>query len=143
MPYVLVEMVNCQLDESCFSHKPKFHRGRRPTTEIWVFGIVDTSFRPSRAHLEIVRKRDAATLLPIIERVCRPGTIVHTDSWAAYRNNQTQSGFQHHQVNHSDPLHRFKAADGTHTQHIESYWGKRKHRIKEMKVCTNIYYMNI
>ena len=59
----------CQIDESCFSHKPKVyytlilsqsqyrnllnfvsiqhHRGHPPREPIWVFGIVDTSYTPS------------------------------------------------------------------------------------------------
>ena len=125
--------VICQIDESAFSHKPKYHRGRAPKSEIWVFGIVDTSFTPGRAYLQIVEDRSAATLLPIIRDVCKPGTIIHSDSWAAYSSIKRDLGFTHQQVNHSDVNHRFVAPDGTHTQAIESYWSKRKLRVKKMK----------
>ena len=123
----------CAIDESCFSHKQKYHRGRAPEREIWVFGIVDTSFKPARAYLQIVDDRTQETLLPIIHRVCRVGTTIFSDSWAAYRNIQSDVRLEHHQVNNSDTKHRFVAPDGTHTQHIESYLAKRKHRIKQMK----------
>jgi len=33
----------CQVDESMFRHKPKYHRGRATEYEIWVLGIIDTS----------------------------------------------------------------------------------------------------
>jgi ISXO2-like transposase domain len=68
------------IEESCFSHKQKYQRGRAPEREIWVFGIVDTSFRPARAYLEVVEDRTQERLLPIINNVCRAGTIIHSDS---------------------------------------------------------------
>ena len=35
-------------------------------------------------YMEVVQQRDAATLPPIINAHVAPGTIVHTDEWAAY-----------------------------------------------------------
>ncbi len=73
----------------------------------------------------------ASTLLPIIQRVCLPGTIIHSDCWAAYNDIQTQTGLTHGYVNHTynfvDP------GTGIHTNHVESYWGKHKARIKNMR----------
>src|SRR6187402_1751375 len=63
--------VICEVDESMFVYKPKHHRGRAPPRERWVFGIVDTSYTPARGYMEYVERRDAATLLPIITRICR------------------------------------------------------------------------
>ncbi|XP_062523177.1 uncharacterized protein LOC134197844 [Corticium candelabrum] len=37
----------CQIDESCFSHKLKHHRGHPPRQPVWVFGIVETSHFPA------------------------------------------------------------------------------------------------
>ena len=51
------------VDESQFSHKPKHHRGRAAEIPIWVFGIVDTSFKPSVGFMEIVENRGAEILL--------------------------------------------------------------------------------
>jgi hypothetical protein len=61
------------------------HRGTPPQSEQWVFGMVDTSQTPALGVMTTVAKRDAATLLPIIARHVRPGTIIHSDEWAAYR----------------------------------------------------------
>lgn len=47
--------VICQIDESLFSHKVKAHRGRAPRNQIWVFGIVDTSFRPSKCFMQVMK----------------------------------------------------------------------------------------
>jgi hypothetical protein len=35
--------------------------------EQWVFGLADTSSKPAITYMETVDKRDAATLLPIIQ----------------------------------------------------------------------------
>lgn len=118
-----------QIDESCFSHKPKHHRGRGPHTPIWVFGILDTSTSPGIGYMEIVNKRDAATLLPIIQSVVQQGSIIHSDEWRAY-NNIHGLGFTHRTVNHF-----IDRQTGVHTQAIESYWNKHKSHIKTMRGC--------
>ena len=152
-----------QIDESLFRHKPKVinfliientvilkdiihlhtysmthvlqnHRGRSTTTEVWVFGMVDVSHNPGLGYMEIVQRRDAATLLPIIQAHSAPGTIIHSDEWAAYRRvSSLPTVASHSTVNHS--LHFVDPATGTHTQNIESYWGRVKRRIKNMKGC--------
>ena len=152
-----------QIDESLFRHKPKVinfliientvilkdiihlhtysmthvlqnHRGRSTTTEVWVFGMVDVSHSPGLGYMEIVQRRDAATLLPIIQAHSAPGTIIHSDEWSAYRRvSSLPTVASHATVNHS--LHFVDPATGTHTQNIESYWGRVKRRIKNMKGC--------
>jgi transposase-like protein len=69
-------------------HKSKYQRGRRADKEMWVFGITDTSTKPAITYTETVEKRDAATLLPIIEKV------VYSDKWRAYRQIQPKLGLQ-------------------------------------------------
>ena len=127
------EGVVCQIDESLFRHKQKYHVGRVPERELWVFGIADTRYTPAKIHLSLVVNRSAATLLPIISTVCLPGTIIHSDQWAAYRNIASSLNFIHQTVNHTtnfvDPV------SGAHTQSIESYWNKIKLRIKKSKGC--------
>jgi len=51
---------------------------------VWGFGIVDCSFKPAKGYAQIVESRSAAILLPIIGRICRPVTVVHSDSRAAH-----------------------------------------------------------
>ena len=77
--------------------------------------------------MEIVQRRDAATLLPIIQAHTAPGTIIHSDEWSAY--NQVSSlptVSSHSTVNHS--LHFVDPVTGTHTQNVESYWSRAKLR---------------
>ena len=72
--------------------------------------------------MEIVNKRDAAALLPIIQAHVAPGTTIHSDEWAAYRRISALPGIAGHStVNHSlnfiDPatghIHRILRAIGT------------------------------
>ena len=122
-----------QADESCFSHKPKHHRGRGPQKTQWVFGIVDTSTSRFTGYLEMVDTRDTETLLPIINSVVEPGSVVPTDEWRAYRGIM-RMGLEHTTVNHS--VNFVEPDSGVHTQHIESYWNRKKKTIiKRMLGC--------
>ena len=73
-----------QIDESLFSHKVKAHQGRPPTQEVWVFGIVDTSYIGQ--HLAICRlligETVHATLLPIIHYIGRKNHNLQLHIWA-------------------------------------------------------------
>ncbi len=124
--------ITVEVDESCFSHKPKHHRGRAPHSPIWVFGMVDTSSKPVIDYMEIVEKRDTATLLPIILKVVEQGSVIHSDEWRAYRNIQGL-GYTHRTVNHS--VNFVDKSTVVHTQTIESYWNKHKSYIKSMHSC--------
>ena len=113
----------------------QYQRGRRPRGERWVLGLFDTQYVPARPYLQLVRRRNAATLLPIIQRKVQPGSLVYTDQWAAYRRMQRVLGFNHQTVNHSvnfvDPV------TGVHTQHAEINWSVAKEKFKKMKGNTN------
>ena len=65
--------------------KPKYHRGHAPAADQWVFDIVDTLTTPGVGYMELVPDRRAVTLIPIIQRVVLPSSIIHSDQWAAYQ----------------------------------------------------------
>ena len=82
-----------------------------------MFGLVDVSQVPALGYMEIVPRRDAATLLPIIQAHVAPGTVTHSDVWAALPYNRVASlpnVSSHRTVNHTynfvDPT------TGVHTQ---------------------------
>ena len=101
---------------------------------MWVFGIVDTSVTPALGYMELVPRRNAATLLPIISAHVAPGTTVYSDEWSAYNRVSTLPGVAGHgTVNHS--LHFVDPTTGIHTQNVESYWSRAKQKLKRMKGC--------
>ena len=116
-----------------FSHKIKHHRGRAPEKSVWVFGIVDVSTTPAMGFMEIVERRNAETLLPIIEKVVKPGSIIYSDEWRAYGRISENPDYEHQTVNHT--LHFVDPKTGVHTQNVESYWNKQKNKIKRMCGC--------
>ena len=99
-----------------------------------MFGLVDTSHTPALGYMEVVDRRDAATLLPIIQAHTAPGTIIHSDEWSSYRRVASLPNIAAHgAVNHS--LHFVDPVTGVHTQNVESYCGRVKRKIKHMKGC--------
>ncbi|KAG0439534.1 hypothetical protein DMUE_2368, partial [Dictyocoela muelleri] len=87
-----------------------------------------TSFKPAKYYVEVVPNRRRETLLPIIERICRPGTIIWSDEWRSYNN--LSLNFHHETVNHS--INFINPDNGANTQTIESLWNKLKTRLKSI-----------
>ena len=83
----------------------------------------------------MVSHRDRATLYPIIQQFCKPGTTIYSDEWSAYRRivssvpNITSHSVVNHSINFVDPV------TGVHTQNAESYWNRVKTKLKRMKGC--------
>lgn len=73
----------------------------RYTDGHWVFGGIERI--TGKSFLVEVAQRDAATLIPIIKDHIRPGSIIYSDEWRAYRGIPTIPGYnyQHRTVNHS------------------------------------------
>ena len=79
--------------------------------------------------MQIVEKRDADTLVPIIQKYVKPGTTIYSDCWGAYCK-LDQISFKHGTVNHSK---EFKSVEGVCTNGIEGPWGIVKGKIKKIK----------
>ena len=112
-----------------FSHTRPSTRRRAPRNEMRVFGMADCTSNPALGFMQIVDRRNAETLLPIIQR-----HILHTqrysDQWAAYNRVGNIDGLMRHTVNHT--LHLVDPVTGVHTQNIET-------KIKAMKgVCRDM-----
>ena len=74
-----------------------------------------------------VPQRDAATLIPIIQQWILPGTIIHSDMWAAY-NQLINPGFNHQTLNHT--YHFVDPQTGAHTNLVEAMWMRAKNTFK-------------
>ena len=108
-----------QIDEARFAGRRKYNCGRllngdyAPETEDsdadvennrnhdaridgpWVFGLKNES----DCRFFYVLRRDRATLLPIIQRECQDGSVIHSDEWPAY-GCLNDIGYRHKTVNH-------------------------------------------
>lgn len=112
-PGVVVQIDECKLGRS------KYDRGRRSVAErCWVFGMVDAN---GELHLELVPNRSKETLVTILRRVVKRGSIIHSDEWKGY-SGLALHGFIHFTVNHSQEfIHEYEEGL-VHTQRIESTW---------------------
>lgn len=104
-----------------------------------MFGIVTTEYSPVRGYFKVVDRRNAATLLPIINRCILPGSKIYTDDWGAYRRLLQLANVRRHRV----VVHAHNFVDprtGVYTQEVESCWNQLKLRQKQrnpisMKEC--------
>lgn len=110
-----------ELDESKFG-KRKYHRGKRVEGQ-WVFGGYERE--TGCCFMVAVERRDAATLIPLIEEWVVPGTTIITDFWKSY--DCISDAYEHLKVNHSV---NFKDPEtGAHTNSIEGSWAHAKKSI--------------
>ena len=100
--------------------------------EQWVFGGYDP--QEKKGFLIPVARRDAATLIPIIQQWIVPGSTIHSDVWAAY-NQIGNIGYQHGTVNHTynfvDPQ------TGVHTNRVKAMWMRAKNKFQAHHGATN------
>ncbi|KAL5248209.1 hypothetical protein ACHWQZ_G017402 [Mnemiopsis leidyi] len=118
------------MDEAKFG-KRKYNKGAYREGQ-WVLGAVDRN----TGHCFLLpcpnNKRDALTLLPLIQRWILPGSVVYTDEWAAY-NGLTAATYTHHSVNHS--IQFVDPDTGVHTNTQEGLWAHVK---KSVVGATNL-----
>ena len=117
-----------EIDETKLG-KRKYHRGKR-VEGVWVFGGVERTPQ-RRVFCMSVENRTAQTLMPLIYKYIKPGSIIHSDCWRAYNGIEGEvppefesvcpidPEYTHKTVNHSIG---YKADNGTHTNTIEGTW---------------------
>ena len=102
--------------------------GENPNQEIQFQG---DNCRLGKMFAVVVKKRDARTLIPIIRRFVRPGSVIMSDMWKAYDriseiNANGMYYYEHYKVNHSE---NFKdPVTGAHTNLCEGAWSSQYKR---------------
>ena len=112
-----------QIDESKFTKK-KYGKGSGEDGK-WVLGGVEKT-KERKIFMTVVEERTETTLLDIITRNVKQGSVIHTDLWKSY-NSLKEFGYTHKQVDHRK---QFKTKDGVDTNTIEGNWASAKYFIK-------------
>ena len=124
-----------EIDESCFkTGRDKYNKFLK---DLWVFGLYERERK--LVYMQVVSKRNAKTLIPIIQQRCEVGTTIISDQWNAY-NKLEEFGFPHYTVDHS----RFFVNPHSreiHTQNIEISWCWAKFNIKKHKTRIPLQYL--
>jgi transposase-like protein len=112
-----------EIDESKFGRR-KYHKGH-PVYDQWVFGGVERG--AGRTFLVPVRDRPVDTLMNVIRAWIETGTTLISDSWAAYRDIESQ-GYTHRTVNHIISFVNPDTRDHTNTidctwRHVNAFLG--------------------
>ena len=118
-----------EIDE-CMVSKRKYNKGRILSGQVWIFGGVTRG--TNECFIEFVENRSRETLLDVIGRRIKPGSIIASDQWIVYKNlNELlpEMEFKHISLNHSK---NFVNPDdlNAHTQNIEAFWSLHKRKLR-------------
>jgi len=102
--------------------KEQSRRGRG-TLKTPVFGIL---CRGGKVWAEIVPDVEAKTLIPLIRRRVKRGSIVYSDTWKSYTGIAAK-GYVHRLVEHSKG--EYVDTQGNHINGLEGFWGYLKRRL--------------
>jgi transposase len=111
-----------EVDESYFGGVRKGKRGRGAAGKVPVFGLLK---RGGRVYTIMIPNARTDTLLPIMERMILPDSIVYTDSFGSY-DALDVSSFHHARINHS----RLFADQHNHINGIENFWNQAKRHLR-------------
>jgi transposase len=110
------------VDESYYGGVRKGKRGRGAAGKVPVFGLLKRSGRVYTVMTPNARK---TTLMPIMERMIQPDSIVYTDSFSSY-DALDVSSFHHIRINHSKQF----ADKHNHINGIENFWNQAKRHLR-------------
>ena len=112
-----------EVDESYFGGRRKGKRGRGARGKVPVFGLLK---RGGKVYTKIIANAKADTLLPIMQTMIVPDSVVYSDSLPSY-NVLDVSEFKHFRINHSE---RFVDRH-THINGIENFWNQAKRHLRK------------
>ena len=111
-----------EVDESYFGGRRKGKRGRGAGGKVPVFGLLK---RGGKVYTAMIPNARTATLMPIMERMIRPDSILYTDGFSSY-DALDVSDFHHVRINHSE---RF-VDERSHINGIENFWNQAKRHLR-------------
>ncbi len=109
-----------EMDEAYFGGKRKGKRGRGAAGKSIVFGLLE---RDGRVYTRVVEGVSAESLMEIIKKKTRKGSVYYSDTFKSY--NSLKRLGKHHTVNHSKNMVDKKTKN--HINGIEGFWSFAKH----------------
>lgn len=110
-----------EADESYFGGRRKGNRGRGARDKIPVFGILE---RNGKVKVEVVRDVSAESLLKLVIKKVKRGSLIYTDKFRSY-DGLVMYGFRHQRIDHTK---RF-ANGKVYINGIEGFWSYAKGRL--------------
>ena len=110
------------MDESYFGGVRKGKRGRGAAGKVPVFGLLK---RGGRVYTVMIPNARTSTLMPIMERMIQPDSIVYTDGFSSY-DALDVSDFHHVRINHSEKF----VDERNHINGIENFWNQAKRHLR-------------
>jgi transposase len=111
-----------EVDESYFGGRRKGRRGRGAAGKVPVFGLLK---RGGRVYTVMIPNARSDTLMPIMERMILPDSIVYTDGLMSY-DALDVSAFHHQRINHSEQF----VKEQNHINGIENFWNQAKRHLR-------------
>jgi transposase len=109
-----------EMDEAYFGGRRKGKRGRGAAGKSIVFGLLE---RDGRVYTRVVEGVSAETLMTVIRKKTRKGSVYYSDTFKSY--NSLKRLGKHHTVNHSKSMVDKKTKN--HINGIEGFWSFAKH----------------
>ena len=108
-------------------------------SDVWLFGGIE---RVSKRKFIIPlhkkgQDRSAKTLIPLIKKYIRSGSIIISDGWAAY-GSLSNEGYSHRVINHSENFVHPEDRS-VHTQTVEQLWRNIKEWAKRFGMRTTYF----
>ena len=127
-----------EIDEACCYKLRRGNHGRLARTIYWIFGLKCRTTKKVIIYPVLYRNR--VTIIPIIQKHVKPGTIIYSDMFSCYFNNRRNPpqsylanfGYIHYGVNHS--IEFVSSIDASiHTNTIERVWRGLKGKLRDYK----------
>lgn len=105
------------------SQKKEQSKRGRGTSKTPIFGIL---CRSGKVWAEIVPDVEAGTLMPLIHKQVKLGSVICSDTWKSY-NGIAAKGYVHRMIEHGKGEYSDK--HGNHINGLEGFWGYMKRKL--------------
>lgn len=119
-----------EADETYIGGKRRGRRGRGAEGKTPVFGVVKRQGGVKTSKVENVRQ---ITLMPLIEKMVKSGSLIFTDESNSY-NKVESMGYSHEKVKHGKGEY---VRGNTHTNTIEGFWSQFKRSVHGTFHCVS------